>query len=75
MWKSFNGPIYLQTTLTQVQAQSDLIQNIYIFVKDKKAYNVHEKDLNFQDSFTKPHARSYAVECSKNLRSNDPEKQ
>ena len=35
--------------MTQVQAQSDLMQNFYIFFKDKQAYNVHQKDVHFQD--------------------------
>ena len=34
---------------------------------------VHEKDVHFQDLFTKPHTKSYAVDCLQNLRSNDTE--
>ena len=38
--------------LTRVQAQSVLILFVYFFFKDNKAHNIHEKEVQFNDSMS-----------------------
>ena len=54
----WNGPIFLQTILITVQAQRVLILYFCFFFEDNKAHNVHDKDVQNQNSITKPHTRS-----------------
>ena len=59
--KNAIGPIFLQTIPIPVLAQRVLILYFSFFFKDNKAHNVHDKDVHYQNSITKPHTLSYAV--------------
>ena len=53
-----NGPIFLQTIPIPVQARRVLILYFCFFFKDNNAHNVHDNDVHYQNSITKPHTLS-----------------